>query len=101
MAAINHRCRSSRWQPLSRRVHVLKASTLNIRFRKSDYILVWRRISSGSAWYPPAGLPPVYLGITMMDPLRSGITLSRNGRETMSQTLVNGRWCCLIGYRCR
>ncbi len=49
------------------------ASTLNIRFRKSDYIGL-AVIGSGLGIDPPAGLPPVLLGITMMDLARSGIT---------------------------
>lgn len=58
MAAITTGVVLLRWQLLSA-VLMFLASTLNIRFRKSDYIGL-AVISSGLAWYPPAGLPPVY-----------------------------------------
>lgn len=45
-----------RWQLLSA-VLMFLASTLNIRFRKSDYIGL-AVISSGLGWFLPAGLRP-------------------------------------------
>ncbi|EIA3913520.1 YjcB family protein [Salmonella enterica] len=84
MAAITTGVILLRWQLLSA-VLMFLASTLNIRFRKSDYIGL-AVISSGlgvvSAYWFATGL----LGITMMDLAAIWHNIEAVMVETMSQT---------------
>ncbi|EGN3591186.1 hypothetical protein JZS24_003642 [Salmonella enterica subsp. enterica serovar 4,[5],12:i:-] len=84
MAAITTGVVLLRWQLLSA-VLMFLASTLNIRFRKSDYIGL-AVISSGlgvvSAYWFATGL----LGITMMDLAAIWHNIEAVMVETMSQT---------------
>ncbi|ESH49009.1 hypothetical protein SEEC0006_15182 [Salmonella enterica subsp. enterica serovar Choleraesuis str. 0006] len=80
----NHWCRSSPLATAERRAHVL-ASTLNIRFRKSDYIGL-AVISSGLGVVSACWFATGLLGITMMDLAAIWHNIEAVMVETMSQT---------------
>ncbi|EDI3554459.1 hypothetical protein CDZ67_09545 [Salmonella enterica subsp. enterica serovar Newport] len=84
MAAITTGVVLLRWQLLSA-VLMFLASTLNIRFRKSDYIGL-AVISSGLGVVSACGFATGLLGITMMDLAAIWHNIEAVMVETMSQT---------------